>query len=70
MDIDVGQWAGIREGMEEREKWRLLRAIRDLSRVGYPYGGEADGGLAVALEEITVIAVKALKEYEEGDEDG
>jgi hypothetical protein len=53
--------------MTGREAIRLLKSIRDLSLLGYPYPDEAppiDDKLLLCLGSIAGLASKAIGEYE------
>jgi hypothetical protein len=52
--------------MTERDTVRLLRAIKDLAVLGYPYERDAvpiDNALVLCLGQIAALASKALAEY-------
>ena len=54
--------------MTQRDTIRLLRAIRDLSLMGYPYpdGSSIDYRLVLALGQIGGLASGALSEIDDG----
>lgn len=54
--------------MTERDTIRLLRVIRDLAMLPYPYPGgtpKIDGNLLLALGQIAGLASKALGEFDD-----